>query len=337
MSVQLGPVMIDIAGPTLSAEDRELLRHPGVGGLIFFARNYRDRAQLQALIGAIRRERPGILLAVDQEGGRVQRFVEPFTRLPSMQLLAQHADAQQLRDVGWLLAAELLAVGMDFSFAPVLDVDDHFCRAVGDRSFAARPDRVAERVGHFIAGMREAGMATTGKHFPGHGQVAADSHVELPRDRRPLERVLATDCVPFSRCIAAGLLDAVMPAHIHFAAVDQYPVGFSRVWLQDILRQQLGFDGVIFSDDLTMEGAGIAGGYGARILAALKAGCDMGLVCNHRPGALQALQALEAHPLDPASSRRLQRMRGRQKITSWEQLQRSERWQRTRAWLASWM
>ncbi|KUJ84883.1 beta-N-acetylhexosaminidase [Microbulbifer flavimaris] len=330
----LGPVMIDIDGTELTEEDRHLLRHPMVGGLIFFTRNFRDRSQLEALAADIRSVRPGILLAVDQEGGRVQRFREQgFTRLPSMQKLARAADEQQLRDVGWLLAAELLSVGIDFSFAPVLDADDAHCRIVGDRSFAADPSAVADKVRPFMAGMHEAGMATTGKHFPGHGHVLEDSHEELPEDERGLKAVMASDALPFIDCIRHRELDAVMPAHIRFVEVDGQPVGFSPFWLQQVLRGQLGFDGVIFSDDLSMEGAGAAGGYGARIQAALSAGCDMGIVCNNRAGALEVLESLEAYKPDPESSRRLARMRGRPDIDSWEALQQSERWQRTREWL----
>ncbi|WP_346839893.1 beta-N-acetylhexosaminidase [Microbulbifer sp. SAOS-129_SWC] len=333
----LGPLMIDVEGLELTAEDRELLRHPLVGGLILFARNYRDRPQLQQLVEAIRAERPEILVAVDQEGGRVQRFREQFTRLPSMQALSAHADAEQLRDVGWLLAAELLALGIDFSFAPVLDADDRHCRIVGDRSFCPDPAGVTERVRPFVAGMHEAGMATTGKHFPGHGHVLEDSHEELPEDERSLDEVMASDALPFTEMIGAGELDAVMPAHIRFVHVDSQPVGFSPFWLQWILREQLGFDGVIFSDDLSMEGAGAAGGYAARIRAALDAGCDMGLVCNNRAGALEALAELEGMQPSAESARRLQRMRGHAGIASWAELESTERWQKTRAWLASWM
>ncbi|WP_193164072.1 beta-N-acetylhexosaminidase [Microbulbifer hainanensis] len=335
MSAILGPVMIDIEGHSLTAEDRVLLGHPLVGGLIFFARNFRDRQQLQDLVAAIRAERPDILLAVDQEGGRVQRFRDEFTRLPSMQQLAAHADSGRLKDVGWLLAAELLAVGVDFSFAPVLDADDQHCRIVGDRSFAADPAQVAARVRPFMEGMHEAGMATTGKHFPGHGHVLEDSHEELPEDERSLADVMASDALPFIECIREGELDAVMPAHIRFVQMDQQPVGFSRYWLQEILRGELAFDGIIFSDDLSMEGAGVAGGYGARIQAALDAGCDMGVVCNNRAGALEVLETLDGFCPSPASSDRLQRMRGKPAIKSWDALETSERWQATRAWLAS--
>ncbi|MCW8128526.1 beta-N-acetylhexosaminidase [Microbulbifer halophilus] len=327
----IGPVMIDIEGLELTAEDRELLHHPLVGGLIFFARNYRDREQLRALVQAIRAERPEILLAVDQEGGRVQRFRDQFTRLPSMQALAAGADGQLLRDAGWLLAVELLAEGIDFSFAPVLDADDRHCRIVGDRSFCADPAGVAARVRPFMQGMREAGMASTGKHFPGHGHVLEDSHEELPEDERSLQQVMDSDALPFVECIGAGELDAVMPAHIRFVEVDSQPVGFSRFWLQQVLRGNLEFDGVIFSDDLSMEGAGAAGGYGARIRAALDAGCDMGIVCNNRAGALEALEALENFSPRRESSDRLQRMRGRASISSRAELESSERWQRTRA------
>ncbi|WP_308367572.1 MULTISPECIES: beta-N-acetylhexosaminidase [unclassified Microbulbifer] len=331
----IGPVMIDIEGQELTAEDRRLLRHPLVGGLIFFARNFRDRVQIEALVADIRSERSELLLAVDQEGGRVQRFKGEFTVLPSMQALAARADAKRLEDVGWLLASELLAVGLDFSFAPVLDADDHHCRIVGDRSFCADPARLAARVRPFMRGMHEAGMATTGKHFPGHGHVLEDSHEELPEDERSLQEVMASDALPFIECIGAGELDAIMPAHIRFVQVDSQPVGFSRYWLQQVLRGQLGFDGVIFSDDLSMEGAGAAGGYGARIRAALDAGCDMGVVCNNRAGALEILEALDGFSPVRESSDRLQRMRGRPAIKSWAELEASERWQKTRSWLAS--
>ncbi|WP_237064776.1 beta-N-acetylhexosaminidase [Microbulbifer guangxiensis] len=331
-----GPVMIDIEGTELTDRDRQILQHPMVGGLIFFSRNFRDRDQLQALAAEIRAVRPDILLAVDQEGGRVQRFRElGFTRIPSMQKLVQVADEDQLRDVGWLLAAELLTAGLDFSFAPVLDADDAHCRIVGDRSFNPDPALVASKVRPFMAGMHEAGMATTGKHFPGHGHVLEDSHEELPEDERSLDAVLASDALPFSECIRCGELDAVMPAHIRFVQVDQQPVGFSRFWLQEVLRGQLGFNGVIFSDDLSMEGAGAAGGYAARIRAALSAGCDMGIVCNNRAGAEEILEALHGYSPDAASAARLARMRGRPAIDSWQALQQSERWQRTRKWLDS--
>lgn len=337
MAAQIGPVMIDVEGTALTADDRELLQHPMVGGLIFFTRNYQDRKQLESLVAEIRSVRPEILLAVDQEGGRVQRFRHDFTRLPSMQALSARADTQRLQDVGWLLAAELLAVGLDFSFAPVLDADENFCRIVGDRSFACDPLKLAAKARPFMAGMHEAGMATTGKHFPGHGQVLEDSHEELPVDHRTLEQVMAADCQPFAECISAGELDAIMPAHIRFAKVDENPVGFSRYWLQDILRGKLGFDGVIFSDDLTMEGAGAAGGYAERIRAAMHAGCDMGVVCNNRAGALEVLGALEGFQQDPVSSQRLARMRGKGSIASWSELEQLSRWQETRDWLASWM
>ncbi|BBM03856.1 beta-N-acetylhexosaminidase [Microbulbifer sp. GL-2] len=335
MSAPLGPVMVDVEGLELTDADFELLRHPLVGGLIFFARNYRDRRQLQDLVAAIRAVRPEILLAVDQEGGRVQRFRQEFTRLPSMQALAAVASEEQLQDVGWLLAAELLAVGVDFSFAPVLDADDRQSRVIGDRSFCADPKRLEVFVRPFMRGMREAGMATTGKHFPGHGHVLEDSHVELPVDKRSLDQVMESDALPFVDCIAASELDAVMPAHIRFVNIDSQPVGFSRYWLQDILRGRLGFGGVIFSDDLSMEGAGAAGGYGERIRAALEAGCDMGVVCNNRSGALEALAALQGYIPQAESCERLKAMRGRPSITSWAELEKSARWRRTCDWLTS--
>ncbi|WP_299944063.1 beta-N-acetylhexosaminidase [uncultured Microbulbifer sp.] len=336
MSAPLGPVMVDIEGLELSGEDCELLRHPLVGGVIFFARNYHNRVQLQELITAIRTVRPELLLAVDQEGGRVQRFRDEFTRLPSLQALSARASQEQLRDVGWLLAAELLTVGVDFSFAPVLDADDQRSRVIGDRSFCADPKRLTAFVRPFIQGMREAGMAATGKHFPGHGHVLEDSHRELPEDGRTLDQVMESDALPFIDCIGTAELDAVMPAHIHFVNIDSRPVGFSRYWLQDILRGRLGFGGVIISDDLSMNGAAVIGGYGERIRAALEAGCDMGVVCNSREGALEALAALRDFVPHSESRARLSAMRGRPSITTWSELETNARWHRTRDWLLSW-
>ena len=293
-----GSLMLDIEGTRLQPGDRELLLDPQVGGLIFFARNFTDRDQIAALAAAVRELRPGLLLAVDQEGGRVQRFKAGFTRLPPMQVfdrLYVEGPAAALalaQDTGWLMAAELIDCGLDFSFAPVLDADSDRCGAIADRAFSADVERVTALAGAFITGMHEAGMAVTGKHFPGHGAVVADSHLEMPVDERSWEVLAAADLLPFARLV--GRLDAMMPAHILFPAVDRRTVGFSPVWLQQRLRQELGFDGVIFSDDLSMEGAGVAGGYAQRAEAALRAGCDMVLACNNRDGALQVLAHLHA-------------------------------------------
>jgi len=330
-----GPLMFDIAGLSLDAEDRELLKDPLIGGLIFFARNYQSREQLAELVASIRQLRPDILLAVDQEGGRVQRFRDGFTRLPPMQSFLPHyqRDAagtlQAVRDVGWLMAAELLAVDVDFSFAPVLDVDDSHCSVIADRAFSNKPEEVVAIAEAFIDGMHEAGMATTGKHFPGHGAVTGDSHLLLPVDQRSWEDIAARDWIPFREL--AAKLDGVMPAHIVFEQVDAQPVGFSSLWLQQKLRGELAYQGVIFSDDLSMEGAAIGGTYGERAQLAMKAGCDMVLVCNHRAGALEVLESLRQ--LAPAPSDRLSRMRARKRWNQ-QELESSARWQSTRAWLS---
>ncbi|SFP89808.1 beta-N-acetylhexosaminidase [Geopseudomonas sagittaria] len=294
-----GSLMLDIAGTWLTAEDRQLLRQPEVGGLILFARNIEHPQQVRELCAAIRAERPDLLLAVDQEGGRVQRLRQGFVRLPSMQALATAANARQLAGhCGWLMASEVLAVGVDFSFAPVLDLDHGRSTVIGSRSFGADPARVGELATAFIAGMREAGMAATGKHFPGHGWPEADSHVAIPRDERSLDEIRACDMQPFARL--APLLDGIMPAHVIYPQVDAQPAGFSRRWLQDILRGELGYRGVIFSDDLSMAGAHVAGTADARVAAALDAGCDMALVCNDRGAAELALDYLQRRGVSPA-------------------------------------
>lgn len=335
-SMPPGPVMLDLEGLQLSAAERDLLGDPLVGGVIFFARNFQSRTQLADLVASIRERRPGLLLAVDQEGGRVQRFKNGFTRLPPMQLFLPDyrrapADTLELvRDTGWLMAAEILAMDIDFSFAPVLDVDADYCSVIADRSFSDSADEVSELAAAFVAGMGEAGMAATGKHFPGHGGVQGDSHLVLPVDHRGWEEIERRDWQPFRRL--GNDLAAVMPAHIVFSQLDSSPVGFSRFWLQDKLRDELGFRGVIFSDDLTMEGAAGAGDYGDRAELALDAGCDMVLVCNNRQGALQVLERLNAHPRQP--SPRLATMR-KQRDWSWADLEAERRWRDTRERLAA--
>ncbi|KJS06255.1 MAG: beta-hexosaminidase [Gammaproteobacteria bacterium BRH_c0] len=324
--MKAGPLMLDLEGLSLSDEDKDLLRHPMVGGVIFFARNFHSRQQIESLSADIAAIRPELLIAVDQEGGRVQRFREGFTRLPPMQALGDYFAASPedgtrlLHDCGWLMAAEVLAAGVDFSFAPVLDVDRDGCAVIANRSFSDDPVAATAAARHFIAGMHEAGMAATGKHFPGHGGVAADSHLETPFDKRALEELTGRDLVPFREL--AATLDAVMPGHIVFPAVDEHCVGFSRHWLQDILRTQLGFNGVIFSDDLSMKGADHAGGYARKTELALAAGCDMVLVCNDRPGAIEVLDFLSRLKLEPSA--RLATMKAR-KGWRWPQLDNDER------------
>lgn len=303
-----GSLMLDIGGTWLTAEDRQILRHPEVGGLIIFARNIESPRQVRELCTAVRAVRPDILLAVDQEGGRVQRLRQGFLRLPAMRALGDSSNAERLAEqCGWLMATEVLAVGLDLSFAPVLDLDHQRSAVVGSRAFEGDAERATALAGAFIRGMHDAGMAATGKHFPGHGWAEADSHVAIPEDERSLEQIRASDLLPFQRL--SSELDALMPAHVIYPQVDPNPAGFSRRWLQDILRGELGFDGVIFSDDLSMAGAHVVGDAANRIEAALSAGCDMGLVCNDRGSAELALGALQR--LKVKVPKRLQRMRGR--------------------------
>lgn len=336
----LGPVMLDVAGAELDAEEREMLRHPAVGGVILFARNYEDPEQLAALTAAVRGLRdPPLLVAVDQEGGRVQRFRDGFTRLPPagyFGLLHRRDPAQACaaaRAAGWLMAAELRAVGVDFSFAPVLDLDRGISRVIGDRAFAADAERVSDLAAAWTAGVREAGMAAVGKHFPGHGGVAADSHAELPEDPRPYPDIAGADLVPFERLIRQGL-EAVMPAHVRYPQADPNPAGFSSFWLRRVLREHLGFQGVVFSDDLDMAAAAAAGGYAERAGAAREAGCDVLLICNNRPGALAVLASLGDDHGDAAGpTRRCPRLRGQGAIPRTD-LHLDPRWREARRLLA---
>lgn len=325
----LGPLMLDLEGLVLTPEERILILNPSVGGIIFFSRNFASRSQLVELVAEIRAIRQELLLCVDQEGGRVQRFRDGFTRLPSMQLLGDlvlkgEYDETLIQDAGWLMASELLACGLDFSFAPVLDLDRDNCEVIGDRSFADNPEHAVWAAHLFIAGMHEAGMAATGKHFPGHGGVIADSHHETPYDNRSLEQLRDRDLQPFARL--AGELDAIMPAHIVYPNVEAAPVGFSRTWLQKILRDELQFEGVIFSDDLSMKGADLVGGYSDKAERALQAGCDMVLVCNNRAGVLEVLDFMNENYIE--SSGRLDKMAAR-KHPQWDALRSSVRWQIT--------
>jgi beta-N-acetylhexosaminidase len=313
MNAPLGPVMLDVAGVRLEALEREMLEHPLVGGVILFVRNYEAPRQLMALTAGIRAlRRPELLIAVDHEGGRVQRFREGFTLIPPMRSLGERRkkDAAQARGLaeaaGYVIAAELRAHGVDFSFAPVLDVDFGSSGVIGDRAFSDEPEAIAELAGALIAGMAAGGAASVGKHFPGHGHVKADSHVEVPVDERTLAEIEASDLLPYRELIAR--LDGVMPAHVIYPKVDRRPAGFSPVWLLEILRKRLGFSGMIFSDDLSMEGASVAGGMLERAEAALDVGCDMVLVCNAQEAAGKLLHDLRAKPLNAA---RAARMRGR--------------------------
>jgi len=313
--VTLGPLMLDVPGTELTDDDRRRLSHPLVGGVILFSRNYLDPVQLEALTTEIHALKSApLLIGVDHEGGRVQRFRDGFTRLPPMRTFGEiwNTHPQQAkhlaRETGYVLASELRAHGIDFSFAPVLDLDYGASSVIGDRSFHAEPRAVFELGQAVMLGMKDAGMAACGKHFPGHGFVVADSHVAIPLDERPLADIVATDLQPFRQMIDIGLA-AVMPAHVIYPQVDAQPAGFSRVWLQTILRRELGFDGAIFSDDLCMEGAAVAGGMVERVAAALEAGCDMALVCNRPDLADDVLANLKVDWPAPARAR-LARMHG---------------------------
>lgn len=308
----IGALMLDIAGTELNQEDIELLQTPQVGGMILFSRNIESPAQVRALTDHMRQIRPDILIAVDQEGGRVQRLKQGFTLLPAMGhfgelYLTQPEKALTLAEqCGWLMAIEVLAVGIDFSFAPVLDLND-ISDVIGDRAFAKNVQDIVPLASAFMKGMQRAGMASTGKHFPGHGSVKADSHVAAAIDPREYQDIYNNDMQSFIQLQTQ--LDALMPAHVIYEKVDPNPAGFSPYWIQTILRQELQFDGVLFSDDLSMQAACVAGGADARIRAALDAGCDMGLVCNNRESACIALAGIENLPLP--NQARLERMRGK--------------------------
>lgn len=296
-----GALMLDLVGTQLTDEEAQRLQQPEVGGLILFSRNYTNPGQLNELMHAIRAVRTDLIVAVDQEGGRVQRFREGFTRLPPMACLGQIYTREPERarylatELGWLMATELREFDIDISFAPVLDIDWQQSSVIGDRAFSSDPQILISLSTAFMQGMHEAGMAATGKHFPGHGWVTADSHLELPVDERAEAALDAADICPFKALIDKGL-DAIMPAHVVYSQVDAEPAGFSTYWLKQKLRGALGFKGVIFSDDLTMEGASLAGSYAERCRRALEAGCDMVLVCNQPERAVEVLTWLQSQP-----------------------------------------
>jgi beta-N-acetylhexosaminidase len=325
--------MVDVAGTELTDEDRRVLAHPLVGSVILFTRNFESVPQLETLVRAIRAVRkPPLLVAVDHEGGRVQRFRTGFTELPPQRAIGRAYDidpdaGRRLAwQCGWLLAAELRAVGIDMSFAPCVDLDYGVSEVIGDRAYHRDPEVVSRLATACIQGMRSAGMAATAKHFPGHGAVVADSHKALPVDRRPLAE-LAEDLLPYRRLIANGLA-SVMVAHVLFPEVDEAPAGFSRRWIQQELRWNLGFTGAVFSDDLSMGGAAFAGTVPERARRALAAGCDVLPVCNDRQSVLAALDEL-AGESDPLSQIRLARLHGRA-MPERHALQQTARWQECR-------
>ena len=319
--------MVDVAGHTLTANEKKRLQHPLVGGVILFARNFENRAQLVALTRSIHRLRtPQLLIAVDHEGGRVQRFrTDGFTALPTMRRLGERWMQDPLQamrmatEVGYVLGAELRACDVDLSFTPVLDLDYGVSSVIGDRSFHRDPRVVAMLARALAQGLQLAGMAACGKHFPGHGAVKADSHHAIPRDPRSLTRILQEDAAPY-QWLGDQVIASVMPAHVIYSKVDSKPAGFSSKWIQDILRAKLRYDGVVFSDDLTMEGAAVAGDILARAQAALQAGCDMALVCN-RPDLADELLVRLSHESDSASLARIARLLPARPAVDWQVLQ----------------
>lgn len=331
----LGPLMLDVAGLELSAEDWEILRHPLVGGVILFTRNFASREQLQGLVRQLREVRRELLVAVDYEGGRVQRFRQDFTPLPPMRRLGQQYDTDPVLacelagNIGWLIGAELRAADVDLCFAPVLDLDGGVSSVIGDRSFHATVDGVSELAAALVDGLRTAGMAATGKHFPGHGQVVEDSHASLPVDQRSYAEIRAQDMEPFARLIVRGL-PSVMMAHILFPAVDVLPASLSRRWIQQHLRDELGFTGAVFCDDLSMHGAAVVGGYVERAEAALEAGCDMLPVCNNRAAVVELLDRLRAPPV-AAVAARLQALKGKPAAAGFADLPGHLHWQQAQA------
>lgn len=323
--------MLDIEGTALTPADRSLLREPAVGGVILFTRNYKSPAQLQDLVAAIRALRsPPLLIAVDHEGGRVQRFREGFTPVPAMRTIGRQYDRDPAaaravaQTTGWLVASELRAIDIDLAFAPCVDLDWGVSEIIGDRAFHRKPEVVAELANAFCRGLRSAGMAAVAKHFPGHGAVVADSHNKLPIDRRPFS-VLLDDMRPYERLIGSRKLAGVMLAHIVYAEMDPTPAGFSPYWINEQLRKQLGFDGAVFCDDLSMKATRAYGTMPERAALALHAGCDMVLVCNDRSAAAATVRALSDYS-NPLSLVRLARLHGTGDVMR-ETLLASDEWQ----------
>jgi len=305
--------VVDVLGATLTDEDRSRIRHPAAGAVILFARNYENPEQLAQLTAEIERQRePALPICVDHEGGRVQRFREGFTAIPPMRLLGKlwdrdrDAAKEAAASIGYIIAAELGAHGVDFSFAPVLDLDYGGSSVIGDRALHFDPIAVGALGACLVRGLAQGGVAAVAKHFPGHGYAEADSHVAVPRDERTFKEIARKDVAPYKQVIEAGLA-AVMPAHVIYSEVDSQPAGYSRRWLEEVLRKQLGFQGLVFSDDLSMEGAAVAGGPPERSRAALAAGCDMVLLCNNPAGLDELLESLK--DLQLAKPERLERMK----------------------------
>ena len=338
--MSLGPVMLDIEGLLLSPADRDILREPAVGGVILFARNFESVDQVTELVSEIRALRsPALLIAVDHEGGRVQRFREGFTAIPPMRQIGREYDRDRnsglkaARQAGWIIASELRAAGIDLCFGPCVDLDWGISEIIGNRSFHRKPDAVSELAEAFARGLRSAGMVAIAKHFPGHGAVVADSHIRLPVDRRGYD-LLLDDMRPYERMLSTGVVAGVMLAHIVYREIDDMPAGFSTYWIQRELRSRLGFGGAVFCDDLSMKATAEYGSMGGRARLALDAGCDMILVCNDRAAALQTVDALNDYS-NPLSLVRLARLHGTgQQLRG--SLQASEEWQAANALFVDW-
>ena len=332
----LGPLMIDLKGPEIDAEERSWLQAPAVGGVILFTRNYRNIEQLAVLVTEIHAVRnPPLLVAVDHEGGRVQRFRQPFTELPPMRSLGRVHDRdpeealEAARAFGWLMASELRALDIDLSFAPVIDLDLGMAEVIGDRALHSGADAVSALSAAFSAGANAAGMAVTAKHFPTHAGARADSHTALAVDDRDLHQ-LTDDLAPYRYLIAGGL-ESVMVGHVIFPSADPSPASLSAFWMKEQLRERLGFGGAVLSDDMSMAGADVGSGCQQRILASLQAGCDMVLLCNAPEEIPAAIEALGDYR-NPASGPRLARLRGGPR-TNWKNLRESEQWRTARGLL----
>ncbi|MDG2288383.1 MAG: beta-N-acetylhexosaminidase [Woeseiaceae bacterium] len=338
--MSLGPVMLDIEGLALSPADRDLLQAPAVGGVILFARNFESIDQITDLISEIRALRsPSLLIAVDHEGGRVQRFKEGFTVIPPMRQIGREYDRDRnfglkiARQAGWIIASELRAIGVDLCFGPCVDLDWDISEIIGNRSFHHKPNTVSELAEAFARGLRSAGMAAVAKHFPGHGAVVADSHIQLPIDRRGYGMLL-DDMQPYERMISTGVIAGAMLAHVIYQEVDDMPAGFSIHWIQRELRSRLGFGGAVFSDDLSMSATKEYGSMKDRARLALDAGCDMILVCNDRAAALQTVDSLSDYS-NPLSLVRIARLHGTGQLLR-ESLQSSAEWQAANTLFTDW-
>ena len=322
----IGRLMLDLEGMSLSKEENEILLNPHVGGVILFAKNISSRDQVQELCEEIKQINPQLLIAVDQEGGRVQRLKKGYTILPAMQKLAEFLNADSDKnfsfatDLGWLMASEVIASGIDLSFAPVLDLDNSRSSIIGDRSIGDNPEKVISIASAFIKGMNQAGMQATGKHFPGHGGIFADSHLVFAEDMRPFSELESHDLLPFNALELQ--LGGIMTAHISFSNIDKEIATFSKFWLQDILRNKMGFAGTIFSDDLSMKGTDYVGDIETKVGKALESGCNMVLVCNDRPGALSAINFLEKEKI--SQSQKITELKASQSI-SWTDLEKDTR------------